>query len=96
MDIRPSIINQIAEELDESKYLKVAIYGGNEVVFYIWEREVPISVNPKTGEILLDVEGYDWKLTHDMIDEISRVMEVIKNNMPEIRGWVRSWDDEDY
>jgi hypothetical protein len=87
-----SIINKIAKELSKSMYLKVAIFDKDEVVFYLWERELPISINPIIGEIYLDTEGYDWKLTKEMLDEIASVMEVIENNMDEIRGWAKEWE----
>jgi hypothetical protein len=87
-----SIINKIGKELTQSKYLKVAIFNKNDVVFYLWEREIPVCVNPINGSIFIDVEGYDWKLQKDMLDEIVVVMAVIEENMDEVRGWVKEWE----
>jgi hypothetical protein len=87
-----SIINLIAKELNKSKYLKVAIFDKYEIVFYLWERELPISVDLSNNEIYLDTEGYDWKLTKEMLDEIAVVMAVIEENMNEIRGWAKDWE----
>lgn len=83
------IINKILKELKESKYLFIHIFNDEEVVFYIWEREVPIAFNPKNKELILDIEGYDWRFTKDMLEEIVVVMDIIKENSDEVCEWVK-------
>jgi hypothetical protein len=68
----------------KSKWLTVNIYDEDEIVFNIWEREFPISVNPRTREICTNLEGYNWKLSKDMLEEIVCVMSIIEENMDEI------------
>lgn len=83
-----SVINLIRKELQKSKYLHVAIFDKDEVVFYIWEREFPVCVNPITKEIFSDMEGQNWNISKEMIEEICVVMNVIEENMDEITNWV--------
>jgi hypothetical protein len=87
-----SIIHQIKNEMGEDKKLKIDIYD-DEIVFYLWEREVGICLNKYFYDYLpyIDFEGYsdeNAKLDHVEVFEIADIMKVIGSNLVEILSWI--------
>lgn len=84
-----SVINKIYNVLTISKYLKVEIYDAKEIVFCLWESEVPITFNTVTGMAHIDIE----QLTVGTLDihclmELIDVMAIIQDNSKEIKEWI--------
>jgi hypothetical protein len=86
-----NIINEIRDCMSDSKYLKIAIFSEDEVAFYLWEEEVSFIVNPQSGAIIFDVEGYDWHLNCDQLAEMVEIMGICQNHMNEIKSWVKNY-----
>jgi hypothetical protein len=87
------LINKLLSCLDDGEYLKIGIFGKNEVAVYVGDREIPISVfiwDDGSHCVRLDVEGYDWVLTTKMIVDLGVIMSVLEDEaaLAEIRSWV--------
>ncbi len=52
---------------------------------YLWESEVGIVVFPKEEKVIFDCEGYDFKLDCGDMMILAKVMEVLSDNMDEIK-----------
>jgi hypothetical protein len=85
------LINKLLTCID-SKYLKVAIFGTNELCFYVGEEEIGISVMlwKDSHKVYIDVEGYAWTLDAEQVCELSVVMSILseEESISEMRGWV--------
>jgi hypothetical protein len=84
-----NFIRKIKETIDDNcETFKVAFFP-DEMAVYLWEKEVPISVFVnQTGDqdsVVLDIEGYDWKLTTYQVKKIGEVMQILLDSMEEIR-----------
>lgn len=72
----------------EYRNLKVNIYDDNSVAFNLWEIEVLIIVDLDKNEVYVDTEFMDDSLNLEMLKELSSVIEIIQNNLDEIRDWL--------
>lgn len=79
------LIREIRDVIGEDNTVNIGVWD-DELAVYVTEKEIPISVilHEVGFEVFLDVEGYSWKLNHEQIRIIDRVMEVITKNIDEI------------
>ena len=81
-------IRKIKEAInDNQETFKVAFFP-NEMVVYVWEQEIPISVfldRTDFNNVVLDVEGYAWQLTTYQVQMLGKIMEILFDSMDEIR-----------
>lgn len=85
-----NIIAQIRKCI-ENEYCQITIniFSHHDIIFKIYEKEVPIAVDPITEEIFFDAELYNGKLYAIEIEELSKIVAVIKENIEEIKTWVK-------
>lgn len=97
-----NIIQQIKDKMGEDKKLRIDIYD-DEIVFYLWEREVGICLNKYYNDYkpYLDFEGYrdeNCKMTHLDVFIMEDVMKIIMVNDVEILSWInvaqKEWNKE--
>jgi len=86
-----TIIQQIQNKMSEDKKLRIDIYD-DEIVFYLWEREVGIYLNKYYNNYNphIDFEGYrddNCKMSHLEVFEIADVIKIVQNNIFEILSW---------
>jgi hypothetical protein len=80
-----NFIKRIREAMnDNCQVVKFSFWNG-EAAVYLFEKEIPISVFPNNNKVILDVEGYDWKLDVGEVIVISKVMEILLDSMVEIK-----------
>lgn len=71
----------------EFRQLGIEIFSESEIVVNLYEKTVPILVNPITEEVYFDAELYRGKLFEDEMQEICEVMKTLKENMQEVKAW---------
>jgi hypothetical protein len=80
-----NIIEQIRNIMnDNNSVVKLSVWT-DEMAVYLWEKEVGISIFPKQNKVIFDVEGYDFKLDCGQMMIMAKVMEVLLNNMDELK-----------
>lgn len=71
-------INKIIGNFTGSQ-LTIRFFNDNEVVFYIYEQEIPIQIDKKNKHVYLDCEVLSKeKLTSDMLLELSKIMKLME------------------
>ena len=89
MENKMNFIKEIIDVIDDRVECVKFAFWSDELAVYIWEKEIPISVFPKElngyGRVILDVEGYDWKLTTYQIIQLGKIMQILQDNIEEIR-----------
>lgn len=80
-----NIIKQILKVIGKDQILKIEIYPENEVVFNIYEVEVPVIVNLKSNTVHVECETYNGGLTVDMLYDLYRIVEIIEGDIESIR-----------
>lgn len=85
MNFIENIRNAIGDNMEVVKFA----FWNKEMAVYLWEEEIPISVFPfqesSYDNVVLDVEGYDWKLTAFQVEKIGVVMNILRESITEIR-----------
>lgn len=86
-----NIIKEIKKAIgDNVEPFKIAVFQ-DEVVVYVWEQEIPIDVftNQKSdfNRVVLDVDGYDWKLNAHQIQVLGKIMQILVDNIDEVKAW---------
>ena len=81
------MIEKITKVINQDD-LKIVVYR-DEVIFYIWEIEVPIVLDRASGSVFLKSEYIttDFQLDEEMTKEIMDVIRVISENKKEILKW---------
>jgi len=72
---------------DSVEPIKVAVWL-DEMAIYVGEKEIPISIFPNEfgdKRVVLDVEGYEWKLRSRQTLILGMIMEYCHEHMDEIR-----------
>ena len=88
----PSVISQI-KKITNGEPLKIEIFS-DEIVFTLWETEIPIVFEIETGEIGLkplyfaEWLGDSYMFDIGMLEDICLVVTAIENSLDEIRTWV--------
>lgn len=80
---------------DNVEPIKVAVWL-DEMAIYVGEKEVPISIFPNEfgdKRVVLDTEGYDWKLKARQTLILGQIMEYCHEHMDEIREMTGSIND---
>ncbi|MEG1502266.1 MAG: hypothetical protein RR370_02645 [Synergistaceae bacterium] len=84
-----SFVNKIINCIDkEFNQISIEIFSKNDVVVSLYEKKVPISIDPENEEVFFDVEMGKDRLYEIEIEEMARVMQILKDNMREIKEWV--------
>jgi hypothetical protein len=87
-----NFLREIKNILDENDMIdncvKVSIWT-DEMAVYLWDKEVGISVifdNPGDKQVYFDTEGLDFELNTQEMKIISQVMEILVDNLDEIKA----------
>ena len=82
-----NFIREIREIIGDNVEVVKFAFWKDEMAVYVWEKEIPISVFPKLGYggVVLDADGYSWKLTAFQVLQLGKIMEILQNNIEEIK-----------
>jgi hypothetical protein len=80
-----NIIEQIRTIMNDNKQVVKFSFWTDEMTVYLWESEVGIVALPKENKVIFDCEGYDFKLDCGDMMILAKVMEVLSDNMDEIK-----------
>ena len=92
--MRKLIIKTIREIIDNEP-LRVNIYN-EEIIFYIWEIEVPIVFDRNSFKVYFKTEyllednlscNLSCNINADMLNEMSAVIKAIESQVNEIKDW---------
>lgn len=61
--------------------LTIRFFSDGGIVFGIYEQEIPIVVDKKNKLVYLDCETSNDHLTYDMLNELTQITQVIKDNL---------------
>lgn len=77
-----NIIKQIKNIIGNhwSSKIRIDIWT-DEFCIYIYESEIPIVVNLKDKTVYVDCDTMNHRLTGDMLDELSRIVKLLEDNM---------------
>jgi hypothetical protein len=67
------------------------LYSNDEICVFVTEKRIPICVFPLTGDFYCDPKGYDFKLTFDDVGIIHDTMNVISQNMNQLKEWLEDF-----
>ena len=81
------IIQQLRKAINNHN-LKIEIYPDNSIYFLVYEVEVPIAL--RDGICYIEAELHNGIITFDMIEELSKFMQIIEDNKEEIKGWIKN------
>lgn len=79
------IIKQIRKIIGKEQFLKIEIYSDDEIVFGIYEVEVPVVINLESNTVAVECETYTGGFTVDMLYDLYRIVELIEGNIDSIR-----------
>lgn len=79
------IIKQIRKIIGKEQILKIGIFSDDEIVFDIYEVEVPVVVNLESNTVQVECETYNGGFTVDMLYDLYRIVELIEGNIDSIR-----------
>lgn len=65
--------------------INIQFYPTNEVVFLIYESEVPLIVDLKDESVYLDAYQTNNHLDSTMLEELSRICSMLEKNIKEIK-----------
>lgn len=77
-------INQIMGSENLGSQLTMRFFSDGGIVFGIYEQEIPIVVDTDKREVYLDCETTSSHLTYDMLNELTQITKLIKNNLESI------------
>jgi len=84
-----NFIREIREIIDDRNEVVKFAFWNHEMAVYVGEKEIPISVlthqTSTFDNIVLDVEGYDWKLRGFQLTQLGKIMACLQEHMAEIR-----------
>lgn len=80
-----NIIEQIRNIMNDNEQVVKFSFWTDEMTVYLWESEVGIVVFPKENKVIFDCEGYNFKLDCGDMMILAKVMEVLLDNMDEIK-----------
>jgi hypothetical protein len=87
-----SVIERIRIAMGDNEEVVKFAFWNKEITVYLWDKEVPISAFPNEGmegRVILDTEGYNWQLDVGQVKIISDVMEILLENMDELRSYIQ-------
>lgn len=73
-------INEIMGPDNLGTQLTIRFYK-NEVVFGIYEQEIPVVVDKKSMQVYLDCKTTSSHLTYDMLNELTQITKLIEENV---------------
>lgn len=83
------VIKSIREVLEENfNDVSVTIYSAMDIVFEIYEKKLPITVDALNEDVYVDLEHYSDRLYEVEIGEIHKILKILKEHIEEIKGWV--------
>lgn len=83
------VIKSIREVLEENfNDVSVTIYSAMDIVFEIYEKKLPITVDALNEDVYVDLEHYSDRLYEAEIGEIHKILKILKEHIEEIKGWV--------
>lgn len=71
---------------DEYSELCIKVYP-DEVIFFIYDSEIPITYNPKNGAYIDTELGY-WRLDEKTLEELTQIVKVINNNKESLSEYI--------
>lgn len=83
-----NIIRGIRNILGErnSSLLSIQIYPNNEMIFNVYQTEIPIVVNIKENRVYVDCWFTDIKMSSDILEELVGICRILENNIGNIEG----------
>ena len=86
-----NLIQEIRKDIgDICTPFKISFWS-DEMTVYIGDDEIPISVFPfqesTFDNIIIDTEGFEWKLRGFQILQLGKIMESLQEHMDEIRTY---------
>ena len=85
-----SLINKIFNALrkEDFRQITIKIYSDKEIVLFLYETELPITIDMEKGYCYLDTEMISINITEDMMKETYDIMCVINRSFDELNEWV--------
>ena len=84
-----NVINKIYRELQkDTRMLAIKVYPDKEVVFYLYETEIPIIVDLNKGYCYFESDMSSFQLDTGLMLELYLIMSIIDKNIDEIREWL--------
>ena len=80
-----NIVEQIRNIMNDNEQVVKFSFWTDEMTVYLWEEEVGITIFPKENTVIFDTEGYEFKLDCGQMMIMAKVMEVLLNNMDELK-----------
>lgn len=83
---------------DSVEPIKVAVWQ-DEMAIYVGEKEIPISIFPNEkgdAKVVLDVQGYEWKLRARQVWILGNIMEYCHVHMDEIREMTETYGGDEW
>jgi hypothetical protein len=80
-----NIVERIRKIMNDNEQVVKFSFWTDEMTVYLWEEEVGITIFPKENKVIFDTEGYEFKLDCGQIMILAKVMEVLYDNMDEIK-----------
>jgi hypothetical protein len=87
-----NLIEQVRHVMNDNCEVVRFAFWTDEMAVYLWEDEVGITVLVGDNKIYFDCGGYDFKLDCGQMMILAKVMEVLYNNMDEIKRMTASVD----
>jgi hypothetical protein len=87
-----NIIKEIRKILGNFDSSQIHIHIANEEIWIeIYEIQVPITVDLKKKEVYVNCEIFGYGLTASMLDELSKICRLLKDNLDRIEELLK-WD----
>jgi hypothetical protein len=80
-----NVVEQVRHIMNDNNQVVKFSFWTDEMAVYLWEKEVGISIFPKENKVLFDTEGYEFKLDCGQMMILAKVMEVLYDNMDELK-----------
>lgn len=74
-------INEIMGSENIGSQLTIRFFGDGGIVFGIYEQEIPVVVDKENMAVYLDCETTSSHLTYDMLNELTQITKLIKDNL---------------